>query len=425
MDYYSKVDLTHKFTVYRGDGMTKEQFNTLRRRKDGLVSFSNFLCTSASRDIALLYTANASDLPDGIRVLWEIGIDPALCSVPFAPLNEKRALHSEMNEVLFPSHTVFRMSEIKETEEGLWQVHATLTDYSDEQLNLYIHHIRNEIKDVPPRESLATLLYKMGRYADAIDVFQRLLSVYEANNDIKSSIRIYNNLGLTHDSMEDSSHALIWYKKVLEHKNEFLCDHPALATICSNVAMGYHSCGDDTTALQYGEKALALGSISVSTSSSSLITIHSNLGKIYESRGDYANALSRYKQVYEIEKTSLPPDDPALTSSYNHFGGLYSLLGDYPTALSFYERILETYSTYLPPRHPLIATAYSNLGYTNYLMGDYPTALQYYEDALNIQESNLPANQLALATTYNNIGMVHRLLGDFPQPCRSTRRRWK
>ena len=413
MDYYSKVDLTRKFIVYRGDGMTEEQFHALRRRKDGLVSFSNFLCTSANRDIALLYTANASGLPDGIRVLWEIEIDPTRYSVPFAPLNEKRALHSEMNEVLFSSHTALRMGEIKETEEGLWQIHAILTDCFDEQLNLYIHHIRNEIKDVPPRESLAALLFKMGRYTDATGIFQRLLSVYEANNDIKSSIRIYNNLGLIYDSMEDSSNALVWYNKALEHENEFLRDHPALPTICSNTAMASHSFGDDTTALKYGEKALALGSISVSTSSSSLITIHSNLGKIYESRGDYANALSHYKQAHEIEKTSLPPDDPTLTSSYNNFGGIYSLLGDYPTALSFYEKALETYSTYLPPRHPLIATAYNNVGYTNYLMGDHPAALQYYEEALNIHENNLPANQLALATTYNNIAMVHRLMDDY------------
>ena len=416
VDLYAKADRSRKLTVYQGRRMTKDQFNEFRRRKGGLMSFPSVLSTTTDQSIALQSAESTRGELDRIGVLVEMEIDPTLCSTPFAILSEESDLDDIENEVLFSPHTVFRMDEVKEIKDGLWQVHFTLTREYEEQLNLFTHYIRTDLKDLPPRESVAVLLHKMGRYQDAIDIFHRIIRSYDENNNSESSTRVCNNLGSIYDSMEDSLTALTWYNRALEHQRKtFPADDPSLVPICSNLAMVHRSLGDYATALKYGEKALAIRLVSSTCSPSSLITIHSNLGKIYESMGDYAKALACYKEADEIERTSLPSDHPSLTTTLNNFGGIYSLLGDYPTALLFYEKTLRMNSTYLPSLHPLTATAYNNVGYMNYLMGDYSAALFAYEEAVKIQEKVLPANQLSLAATYNNIGMVHRLMGDYPK----------
>ncbi|CAF2517320.1 unnamed protein product [Rotaria sp. Silwood2] len=415
---YSQIDRTVKFRVYRGQGMLDADFDKFIQHKGGLFSFHGFLSTSTNQETALAFV-NAAKLDDkNIGVLFEMNIDPLICSIPFAPLDNASYYLEAENEVLFSTHSVFRIGEINQIEDRLWKVNLTLTCDMDEQLKCLTYDIRNEIESVTPWHSLATFLYKMGKYDEAVEIFTRIIEVNNDNdNSEKFMIRLsstYNNIGLMHDLMGKYYIALSWYEKALEIQQKFLpSDHPSLATVYDNIGMIYRSLGDYTTALSYCEKTLEIRLKSSSLDHISLINAYSNIGMVYESKGDYSNALSYYKKAYEIQKSSLPLHHPSLALSYNNFGGIYNLTGQYSNALLYYTKTIEIQEKSLPCNHPSLAFTYNNIAHVYQLMGKYTISLSYYEEALKIQDKISSRNQLLLATTYNNIGLVHRFMGNY------------
>ena len=51
------------FTVYRGQGLLKTDFEKLVKTKGGLMSFNNFLSTSTKREVSLVFAKGASGKP--------------------------------------------------------------------------------------------------------------------------------------------------------------------------------------------------------------------------------------------------------------------------------------------------------------------------------------------------------------------------
>ena len=50
--YKSRTALTKPFTVYRGQGLSPNDFDQLKSSEGGLLSFNNFLSTSKTRQVA-------------------------------------------------------------------------------------------------------------------------------------------------------------------------------------------------------------------------------------------------------------------------------------------------------------------------------------------------------------------------------------
>ncbi|CAF4420927.1 unnamed protein product, partial [Adineta steineri] len=100
------------FLVYRGQGLTKSDFEKLETTKGGLMSFNNFLSTSTDKEMSLSFAQDASTEPNKVGILFIISIDPCIKSAPFASIKEL-SYFKEEDEILFSMHTVFRVSTIK------------------------------------------------------------------------------------------------------------------------------------------------------------------------------------------------------------------------------------------------------------------------------------------------------------------------
>ena len=61
-----------RFIVYRGQGLSKENFEKLLQSKGGLMSFNNFLSTSKDHQTSLAFANSNSDDPDLIGLLFKI-----------------------------------------------------------------------------------------------------------------------------------------------------------------------------------------------------------------------------------------------------------------------------------------------------------------------------------------------------------------
>ncbi|CAF4678986.1 unnamed protein product, partial [Rotaria socialis] len=120
------------FTVYRGQGMSEEDFQNLLDSKGGLLSFNNFLSTSMERKVGMEFVERTMKKnEDIVGAIFIMTIDQSKISTsntPFAMIDEHSAIPSEQ-EILFTMHTVFRVVEIKRTPNNsrLWEVHLTIT----------------------------------------------------------------------------------------------------------------------------------------------------------------------------------------------------------------------------------------------------------------------------------------------------------
>src|ERR1700735_1637337 len=101
--------------------MFTDEFKKLKKSIGGLLSFNNFLSTSTNRDVSVRFAQRSLDKDDLVAILFEIHIDPAIRTVPFASLNGISYYPSE-NEILFSMHSIFRILDIEHMHNRIWNI---------------------------------------------------------------------------------------------------------------------------------------------------------------------------------------------------------------------------------------------------------------------------------------------------------------
>ncbi len=127
--------------VYRGQGILNDEFENLKNSNGSLLSFNNFLSTSLDQDVAFIYADSSKDDPTKTGIRFRIEIDPLISSIPFVEL-KNIGNHEDEKEVLFSMHTIFRIRNMYQIEDRLWEVTLTLTDANDEKLLSYKLHTK-------------------------------------------------------------------------------------------------------------------------------------------------------------------------------------------------------------------------------------------------------------------------------------------
>ncbi|CAF4635346.1 unnamed protein product, partial [Rotaria sp. Silwood2] len=450
-----------KFQVFRGQGLSVEDFEKMKITKGGLMSFNNFLSTSRDREISFKnFALPATVNPNSVGILFIMNIDTAICmksSTPFAEVSKVSFFEGQEEEILFSTHTIFRINRIEripdEHTDRLWQVNLTLAGNQDDDFNKLTAHLREDIRgetgwarlghilitvgEFPKAEhlyqillekastdkqqsdynlQLGTVYHNMGEYSKALSSYERSLEIkkiaFPPNHAGLASS--YNNIGSVYDKMGEYSKALSSYERSLEIRKIALPpNHPDLASDYNNIGTLYINMGEYSKALSSYERSLEIQKIALPPNHPSLATSYNNIGLVYDKMGEYSKALSSYERSLEIRKIALPPNHPNLAASYNNIGMVYNNMGEYSKALSSYERSLEIHKIALPPNHPDFAQSYNNIGNVYYNMGEYSKALSSYERSLEIWKIALPPNHPYLATSYNNIGLVYDKMGEY------------
>jgi tetratricopeptide (TPR) repeat protein len=442
------------FTVYRGQGLLKTDFEKLLKTKGGLMSFNNFLSTSQKQDVSLLFAEGTLGNTDMVGILFIMSIDPSVSSSPFAAVKEVSHFQEE-EEILFSMHTVFRIDEIKQIDNNsrLYQVHLRLTADDDEQLRILTKHIGEATAGDTGWERLGMLLLKIEKVDKAEELFKVLL---EQTSDESEKAVYYHQLGQVKYTQGDYEKAICYYKKSLDiRRNTVPANHPDLATSYNNIALVYDKMGKYSKALSFYEKSRQIPQKTLPENPHDLAASYNNMGLVCVNMGEYSEALSFYEKSLEIFKTTLPVNHPDLASSYSNIAGVYYNMekyskalsfyeksrqipqktlpenphdlaasynnmglvcvnmGKYPKALSFYEKSLEIFETTLPVNHPDLASSYSNIAGVYYNMEKYSKALSFHEKSLEIRRKTLPENHPDLATSYNNIGLVYDKMREY------------
>ena len=412
----AKNPITKEFTVYRGQGLSHEYFNKMKKSKGGLMAFNNFLSTSSSREISIGFARQSS--PDVIAVLFVMKIDPHLCGqagISFVDVTDEGYFKGGEKEILFATHSIFRilrMNEIKDSKRNpMWEVHLTLVDENDQEMGELTRHVRKEMGSRSGWFRLGWILIKIGQSDKAEVLYQLLLDKASSDKERRDYLHM---LGWVYDERGEYSKALSSYEQSLEIRKVALPpNHPDLAKSYNNIGLVYDNMGEYSKALSSYERSLEIRKVALPPNHPDLATSYNNIGLVYYNMGEYSKALSYYEQSLEIRKVALPPNHPDFAQSYNNIGLVYDNMGEYSKALSSYERSLEIYKVALPPNHPDLATSYNNIGLVYYNMGEYSKALSYYEQSLEIRKVALPPNHPDFAQSYNNIGLVYKNKGEY------------
>ncbi|CAF3944178.1 unnamed protein product [Rotaria sp. Silwood1] len=74
------------YKVYRGQGLSVQDFEIMKKCQGQLMSFNNFLSTSLDRDVSLDFAQAALKDTDTVGILFHMIIDPVICEelkIPF------------------------------------------------------------------------------------------------------------------------------------------------------------------------------------------------------------------------------------------------------------------------------------------------------------------------------------------------------
>ena len=126
-----------RFTIYRGQCMSKTDFDKMQESQGGLVSFNNFLSTSKDLSVALAFASSSPPNSASVGIVFVMTIDPSIRSTPFASVQHVSHYKTE-EEILFSMHTVFRIDNIIPIDNNnncVWQVDLVQTNDNDPQLH--------------------------------------------------------------------------------------------------------------------------------------------------------------------------------------------------------------------------------------------------------------------------------------------------
>ncbi|CAF1056517.1 unnamed protein product [Adineta steineri] len=344
-------NFSNRFIVYRGQGLSKTDFEQMVKTMGGLISFNNFLSTSKNREVSQTFSRHASSNPDMVGVLFVMTINPAQSTTPFASVNEMGYFREE-DEILFAMNTIFRIDHIKLMDEHnrLYQVDLTVTMDNDKDLRMLSDRIQEESEGLTGWDQMGELLIKMRQAEKAEQVYENILA---QTSDESERAPIYYQLGLANKHQGKHDTAITHFEKALEIDEKTLpANHPDLAMNYESIGNTYADISDHWKALSCYEKALEIRQKSLPANHRDLASSYTNIGNVYNNLGDYNSALQYYEKDLEISRKSLPPNHPDLAASYNNIGSLYDGKGDYVKALSYYERSVEIAKRSLLPNHP-------------------------------------------------------------------------
>ncbi|CAF0852822.1 unnamed protein product [Rotaria sordida] len=415
----SKAAMPSKFQVFRGQGLSTEAFEKMKKTKGGLMSFNNFLSTSRNREISFkTFARPAAFDANTVGILFIMNIDTAICtasSTPFVNVKDIGFFDDKEEEILFSTHTIFRIDRIERIEDKhtdrLWQVNLTLAGNQDDDFNKLTAHLREEHSWATGWARLGSILFKLGEPAKAEHLYQLLLETTSSDGDRAN----YNLLlGLVYKDIGEHSKAITFYERAIEiYKKMGPPSQLNLAASYNNIGLVYYNIGEYSKALSSHERSLEIKKIALPPNHPGFAQSYNNIGSVYNNMGEYSKALSSYERSLEIQKIALPLNHPDLAASYNNIGEVYRNMGEYSKALTYYEKDLKIILKALPPNHPDLASSYTNIGLVYDNMSEYSKALSSYERSLEIQKIALPPNHPDLASSYGNIGMLYERMGQY------------
>jgi CHAT domain-containing protein/tetratricopeptide (TPR) repeat protein len=203
---------------------------------------------------------------------------------------------------------------------------------------------------------LGSVLFRLGRFADAEGQFRQALNIYETRSGMESL---------------------------------------QTASALNNLALVLEKTGDYRGAELLLQRSLGILRKAQGPDHADTATTLSNLGRVLDTQGKFGASASL--------ATPEPSDNPQVLAAQ---ADTLVANGNYREAETLQHRVVAIHQKVAGPEHPLTATSISNLGNVLYLQGKFEDAEQAHRRALGIREKVLGRNHPDTATSMNNLANV-------------------
>jgi tetratricopeptide (TPR) repeat protein len=364
--------------------MLNDEFAKLKKNQGGLLAFNSFISTSTDQLLSLGFAIGTLDNPSLKAVLFEIEIiNGEQASNPFASLNGLSYFESE-NEILFSMHTIFRIGEILQLENGVWHVKLRLTSDDDMELRRLLMMMRRDVEGSTGLHRLGQLTAKMGEWNKSMEIYKMLVETTNDNDKVMLA-SLHHQLGVIYYNKGDFDNALIHYQYSLDNSLTFL-PHDAyrLGPTYTNIGLVLCKQGDLDRGIGHYQRALEIEMKAVQPNQEQIAIICNNMGSALQDQGRLTEALDKYEQALQINLNILPETHLSLAIRYNNIGMGYYDQKDYLKALFNFQKCLTSEQRSLPSTHPSLIRTNVNLASTLEKLNRYEEALEHAEQAVEV-----------------------------------------
>jgi tetratricopeptide (TPR) repeat protein len=250
-------------------------------------------------------------------------------------------------------------------------------------------------------------LWKAGRYAEALPVAERLVSLAraEAGAAGEDEAAALNDLALIHKQLGNLVQAENAFQQALAAGEAGDHAHCVAATL-NNLGMLYLERNEPGRAGDLLGRALALRERVFGPDHPETANSLNNLGLACREAGELEQALA-------IRGRVLGPEHPDVAAALNTLAGAYAALGRRDRATPLLRRALEIWRTSLGEAHPRVVDAMVNLAASYRSAGDTSAARALYAECLAALRATVGGAHAAYAMVLNNLGGTLYEAGDF------------
>lgn len=371
---HKKLPSTEVLTLYRGQGISTEELETLKNNVGITISPNGFFSTSRCIDVAISFIAGRRDTPEKKIVLFEITADPRLESVVFADIETYSRMQEE-KEVLFSLGAAFIVTDVKyDLSMNAWKIYMTATDEGSQQVREYLNFIQKQLEsEYSPTILFGYLLWRdIGEVDKAKKYFEILLKTLpDYHEDVPS---IYHQIGS------------IFYEK-----------------------------GEWNMALDFYTKAYDLRCQRLPSDHLQIAASLNRMGLVYEDKLDFDKALDYYKRTFVIYGKNYSGDHLNIARTLMNTGIVFRGKKEYDHALDYFTKALDMFKRVLPEQHHIIARCLCNIGYNYEVQFDFDRALEFYHQTYQMNEKVLSSEHIYLTKDLDGIIDVYLKNGQFDE----------
>ncbi|CAF1025123.1 unnamed protein product [Rotaria sp. Silwood1] len=204
--------------VYRGQVMSKNELEGLKKCCNQFISVNSFFSTSTSYRQALSFLNIPKDAVDLEPIIFEIIADPKMAGTkPFADISRHSEFPGE-SEILFMLGSIFRFNSIKRNDnDQVWIVKMTLCNENDSDLKNVLLHMKEQLESEEINlYTLGRLVWNMGRFDLAEKYLHAFLKQISTNDPLLGNL--YEDLAKVTSQVGDYDKSVQWRQKSLEFK---------------------------------------------------------------------------------------------------------------------------------------------------------------------------------------------------------------
>ncbi|XP_068680143.1 tetratricopeptide repeat protein 28-like [Montipora foliosa] len=289
--------------------------------------------------------------------------------------------------------------------------------------------------------NLGNAYLSLGNFKQAIEYYEKHLSIAKEVGDRVGEGSAYGNLGIAYISLGNFKQGIEYYEKDLSIAKE-VGNRAGEGSVYGNLGNAYINLGHFKQAIKYSEKDLSIAKEVAFKYYEKHLSIakevgdragegkgYGNLGNAYLSLGNFKQAIEYYENNLSIAKKV--EDRAGEGSAYGNLGNAYRnlgnragegsaygnlgnssvSLGNFKQAIKYYQKNLSI-SKEVGDRDGE-GSGYGNLGNVYLILGNCKRAIEYYEKDLSIAKE--VGDRDGEGSAYGNLGIAYLSLGNFKQ----------